>query len=77
MMNPTGSPDTAKESWPLANWVAPLATPTDTAITDQNLINQLNALKQGGAEDGTTYIKVSATDPNLPGLLYVEAPKYE
>ena len=25
MMNPTGSPDTAKESWPLANWVAPRA----------------------------------------------------
>ena len=23
MMNPTGSPDIAKESWPLANWVAP------------------------------------------------------
>lgn len=54
-----------------------LATPTDTVITDQNLINQLNALKQGGAENGTTYIKVNATDPNLPGLLYVEAPKYE
>ena len=54
-----------------------LATATDTVITDQNLINQLNALKQGGAEEGTTYIKVSATDPNLPGLLYVEAPKYD
>ena len=25
MKNPTGSPDTAKESWPLANWVAPRA----------------------------------------------------
>ena len=55
----------------------PLATATDTVITDQNLINQLNALKQGGAEDGTTYIKVNATDPNLPALLVVEAPKYE
>ncbi len=50
---------------------------TDTVITDQNLINQLNALKQGGAEEGTTYIKVSATDPNLPAKLYVEAPKYD
>lgn len=25
MKNSTGSPDTAKESWPLANWVAPRA----------------------------------------------------
>ena len=55
----------------------PLASPTDTVITDSNLIAQLNALKQGGAEDGTTYIKVNANDPNLPGLLVVEAPKYE
>lgn len=52
-------------------------TPTDTTITDSNLIAQLEALVDGGAEDGTTYIKVNATDPNLPGLLYVEAPKYE
>lgn len=52
-------------------------TPTDTTITDTNLIAQLEALKNGGAENGTTYIKVNATDPNLPGLLYVEAPKYE
>lgn len=55
----------------------PLATPTDTTITDQTLIAQLDALLNGGAEDGTTYIKVKATDPNLPGLLYVEAPKYD
>lgn len=54
-----------------------LATPTDTIITDQTLIAQLEALVAGGAENGTTYIKVNATDPNLPGLLYVEAPKYE
>ena len=54
-----------------------LETPTDTVITNQALIDQLNALKQGGAENGTTHIKVNATDPNLPGLLYVEAPKYE
>lgn len=53
-----------------------LATATDTVITNQALIDQLNALKQGGAEEGTTYIKVYATDPNLPAKLYVEAPKY-
>jgi hypothetical protein len=68
------------ESWLNSNnttLLYPLATPTDTVITDQNLIDQLNALKQGGAEEGTTYIKVSATDPNLPAKLYVEAPKYD
>lgn len=54
-----------------------LATPTDTIITNQALIDQLEALVAGGAENGTTYIKVNATDPNLPGLLVVEAPKYE
>ena len=60
---------------PTAYWA--LATPTDTIITNQALIDQLEALVKGGSEEGTTYIKVSATDPNLPGLLYVEAPKYE
>lgn len=54
-----------------------LATATDTIITDTALIAQLDSLLNGGAEEGTTYIKVKATDPNLPGLLYVEAPKYE
>jgi hypothetical protein len=54
-----------------------LATPTDTTITDTTLIDQLNALKNGGSYTGTTYIKVSATDPNLPGLLKVEAYKYD
>ena len=54
-----------------------LATATDTIITNANLIAQLEALVAGGAENGTTYIKVNATDPNLPGLLVVEAPKYE
>ena len=54
-----------------------LKTATDTVITNSALIAQLDALVNGGAENGTTYIKVNATDPNLPGLLYVEAPKYE
>ena len=54
-----------------------LATPTDTEITNTSLIDQLNALKNGGSYTGTTYIKVSATDPNLPGLLKVEAYKYD
>lgn len=54
-----------------------LATATDTEITNTALIDQLNALKNGGSYTGTTYIKVSATDPNLPGLLKVEAYKYD
>lgn len=54
-----------------------LATATDTEITNTALIDQLNALKNGGSYTGTTYIKVSATDPNLPGLLEVEAYKYD
>lgn len=49
----------------------------DITITNQALIDQLNALKNGGSYTGTTYIKVSATDPNLPGLLKVEAYKYD
>lgn len=67
-------------SWLSANkpsFYYPVETPTDTTITDTTLIAQLEALVSGGAENGTTYIKVNATDPNLPGLLYVEAPKYE
>jgi len=59
------------------SFVYALETPTDTTITNQALIDQLEALVSGGAENGTTYIKVDATDPNLPGLIYVEAPKYD
>lgn len=53
------------------------ATPTDTQITNSELISQLDALMEGGSYEGKTYIKVTATDPNLPGLLYVEAGKYD
>ena len=55
---------------------AVLATATDTEITNTALIDQLNALKKGGSYTGTTYIKVTATDPNLPALLKVEAGEY-
>ena len=54
-----------------------LASASEGIITNQSLIEQLEALVAGGAEEGTTYIKVSATDPNLPAKLYVEAPKYD
>lgn len=48
-----------------------------TIITNPELISQLNALMEGGSYEGKTYIKVTATKPNLPGLLYVEAGKYD
>ena len=54
----------------------PLATPTDTKITDATLISQLNAIKEGGSYNGKTYITVASTAPNLPALLKVEAYKY-
>lgn len=54
-----------------------LSTPTDTKITDSTLVEQLDALMEGGSYEGKTYIKVTATDPNLPALLKVEAGKYD
>lgn len=39
-----------------------LATPTDTKITDANLIGQLEALKNASVYAGTTYFEVSASD---------------
>lgn len=65
------------------NWLAenpvllyyPLATATDTIIEKQALIAQLDALMEGGSYDGETHIRISATDPNLPALLKVEAGK--
>lgn len=53
-----------------------LKTATDTLITDSNLIAQLNALKEGGSYEGKTRITVTATSPNLPALLKVEAGEY-
>lgn len=79
-----GKPDSeALESWinilsgtPMAVYFEALSA-SDIIIDNAALLSQLEALVAGGAENGTTYIKVKATDPNLPGLLYVEAPKYE
>ena len=51
----------------------PLLTPTDTQITNPELIAQLNAIKHGGSEEGSTTITVTAAGDNLPGLLKVEA----
>lgn len=53
-----------------------LATPTDTKITDATLVGELEALAGADTYNEKTYIKVTATDPNLPALLKVEAYKY-
>ncbi len=48
-----------------------LATPTDTKITDNTLIGELNALYGSQGYDDTTILTVSATDTNLPAILEV------
>lgn len=53
-----------------------LSTITETQITDSTLIGQLDALAGADTYDEKTYIRVTATDPNLPALLKVEAYKY-
>lgn len=52
-----------------------LLEPVDIEIYDTRLIDQLNALMEGGSYDGETHIRISTTDPNLPALLKVEAGK--
>ena len=54
-----------------------LATPTDTAIADETLIGQLEALLEGGSYAPQTNIVLTAVDPNLPGLLQVTAAKWQ
>ena len=53
-----------------------LANPTTTEITNQTLIDQLEALAGADTYNEKTYIKVTATEHNLPALLKVEAYKY-
>lgn len=52
-----------------------LATPTDTRITDANLIAQLNTLQNNHLYDGTNIITVAADGANLPATLVVEGYK--
>lgn len=51
----------------------PLATPTDTKITDATLIGQLNALAGARSYNDQTNIAVTAAGDNLPATLCVEA----
>ena len=51
----------------------PLATPTDTEITDSALVAQLEALWNAKLADGTTNITATGVRPNLDAILTVEA----
>ena len=72
----TDTLDTFKTTYAGALLYYVLATATDTQITDSTLIGQLDALADADTYNEKTYIKVTATDPNLPALLKVEAYKY-
>lgn len=48
-----------------------LATPTDTTITNQALIDQLEAIRTASLQNGTNTITNSATVPNLAGDMEV------
>lgn len=52
---------------------APLATSTDTKITDSTLIGQLEALRNAKTNLGTTSIVTTATGTNLPVILDIAA----
>lgn len=54
-----------------SKFVFPLATETDTQITDATLVTQLNALADGQLADGKTDFSVSASD--LAAILEVKA----
>lgn len=55
---------------------AALATPTDTKITDTNLIEQLDALyKEAHAYNTRTHMASSATGTNLPHIMSVDVIK--
>lgn len=49
--------------------------PTEEVLYGE-LADQLDTLFEGGSYEGKTYIEITATDPNLPAGLIVEAGKY-
>ena len=50
-----------------------LATPTDTEITNAELLADLNALAEANTIDGQTNIMVASVSPNLPMIAQVQA----
>lgn len=51
----------------------PLATPTDTEITNSELVGQLERLRHSHTYADTTNFSITATSPNLPAFLKVVA----
>lgn len=60
------------KTWLASNDVrfyAPLATPTDTQITEAHLISQLNALENANSYKPVTYIRTTSDGENLPVII--------
>lgn len=65
-----GTTEDSVKAWLVNNPVKlyyPIPTATDTVITDQTLIAQLEAVRTASLENGTNTITNSATAPNLAG----------
>ena len=65
---------TAFKTWLASNNTTvyyPLATPTDTKITDATLISQLNTINAAVLPKPVAHIAVGATDTNLPAPLKI------
>ena len=61
------SADDAKADAAGTTWYYALTTPTDTTITDTDLIAQLEAIRTASLATGTSTITNNATAPNLAG----------
>ena len=64
----------AAKAWVAANRptiLVVLATPTDTIITDQTLIEQLEAIRTASLQNGANTITNTATGSNLAGDMEV------
>lgn len=65
----------AVKTWLASNlpvFYYPIATPTDTKITDATLVSQLDALGSAKLMVGENNVLVSATDANLPAELQIK-----
>lgn len=52
----------------------PIATPTETKITDSTLISQLDTiLSSGYLKKGTNTVTVTSTGTNLPSIIYIKS----
>ena len=53
-----------------------MKTPTEEEITDQAILNSLNAIKESGPYEGITYIVATGTGDNPPALVKFSALKF-